>query len=65
MPDRSGCKPDKFLTLSYAPFELAYFDVWGPSPFLTKGRSKYYVSFVDGYTCYCWVYQRKIIIIFF
>ncbi|XP_073270455.1 uncharacterized protein [Primulina huaijiensis] len=35
------------------------YDVWGPSPVLTKGRSRYYVSFIDDCNRYCWVYLMK------
>jgi hypothetical protein len=38
---------------------LIHSDVWGPSPIAIKGGSRYYVSFIDNHTCYCWVYLMK------
>jgi transposase InsO family protein len=63
----SGCKLAKFSTLPFnrsisvssSPFDLIHSDVWGPSPVSTKGRSRYYVSFIDDHTRYCWVYLMK------
>nr|GEV58535.1 Gag-Pol polyprotein [Tanacetum cinerariifolium] len=63
----SGCKLAKFSSLSFqnsvsssnAPFDLVHFDVWGPSPVSTKGGSRYYVSFIDNFTHYTWVYLMK------
>ena len=65
--DCSGCKLGKFSALpfnnststSFAPFDLIHSDVWGPAPISTKGGSRYYVSFIDDYTRYCWVYLMK------
>ncbi|GMP52667.1 hypothetical protein CsSME_00018392 [Camellia sinensis var. sinensis] len=37
-------------------FSLVHIDIWGPSLVLTKRGSAYYVSFVDDYTRYTWVY---------
>ena len=31
----------------------------GPSPLLTKGGSRYYVSFIDDYNCFYLVYLMK------
>ncbi|PKU73010.1 Retrovirus-related Pol polyprotein from transposon TNT 1-94 [Dendrobium catenatum] len=39
-----------------APFELIHSDVWGPAPTMSLQGFKYYVSFVDDYTKYCWIY---------
>jgi len=65
--DCSGCKLAKFSTLPFnrsisvssSPFDLIHSDVWGPSPVATKGGSRYYVSFIDDHTRYCWVYLMK------
>jgi hypothetical protein len=65
--DSSGCKLAKFsaltfnrsISISSSPFDLIHFDVWGPSPIGIKGRSRYYVSFIDDYIRYCWVYLMK------
>ncbi|GKC99827.1 gag-pol polyprotein [Tanacetum coccineum] len=62
--DFSGCKLAKFSTLPFsniissstAPFDIVQFDVWGPSPVSIKGDSKYYVSFIDDFTRYTWIY---------
>jgi hypothetical protein len=63
----SGCKLAKFSVLpfnqsifiSFSPFDLIHSDVWGPSPVATKGGSRYYVSFINDHTRYCWVYLMK------
>ena len=65
--DCCGCKLAKFsalpfnksVSVSYSPFNLVYSDFWGPSPIITKGGSRYHVSFIDDYTRYCWVYLMK------
>jgi hypothetical protein len=65
--DFSGCKLAKFsvlpfnrsISVSSSPFDLIHSDVWGPSPVSIKGGSRYYVSFIDDHTCYCWVYLMK------
>ena len=65
--DCSGCKLAKFsalpfnrsISVSSSPFDLIHSDVWGPSPVATKGGSRYYVSFIDDHTRYCWVYLMK------
>lgn len=62
-----GCKLAKFyalpiyksISVSNAPFDLIHSDVWGPSLVLTKGGSRYYVSFINDYTRYYWVYLMK------
>ncbi|XP_019427158.1 PREDICTED: uncharacterized protein LOC109335479 [Lupinus angustifolius] len=65
--DCCGCKLAKFsalpfpksVSISKAPFDLVHSDVWGPSPIATKSGSKYYVSFIDDYTRYCWIFLMK------
>ncbi|GJV72017.1 retrovirus-related pol polyprotein from transposon TNT 1-94 [Tanacetum coccineum] len=65
--DCSGCKLAKFSALLFsnnvssftAPFDTVHSDVWGPSPVSTKGGSKYYVSFIDDFTRYTWIYLMK------
>jgi hypothetical protein len=39
-----------------APLELIYSDLWGPSPVLSRTGNKYYVSFLDAYSCYTWLF---------
>ncbi|GJT92490.1 gag-pol polyprotein [Tanacetum coccineum] len=65
--DYSCCKLAKFLALPFsnsvssstAPFDIVHSDVWGPSSVSTKGGSKYYVSFIDDFTRYTWIYLIK------
>jgi hypothetical protein len=38
------------------PLELIYTDVWGPSPVCSTNGSKYYVSFLDAFSRYMWLY---------
>ena len=60
----SGCKLakmsalpfNKSTSISTSPFQLVHTDLWGPSSVATKGGSVYYVSFVDDYSRYTWVY---------
>ena len=40
-------------------FVLICFDVWGPSPISTPGRSHYFVIFVDDFSRYIWIYLFK------
>jgi hypothetical protein len=42
-------------SVSKFPLELVYSDVWGPAP-ISVGRKNYYVSFIDDYSNYTWVY---------
>jgi hypothetical protein len=63
----SRCKLAKFsalpfnqsISVSSSPFDLIHSDVWEPSSIATKGGSRYYVSFIDDHTRYCWVYLMK------
>ncbi|KAG5528833.1 hypothetical protein RHGRI_029481 [Rhododendron griersonianum] len=60
----SGCKLAKMSALPFnkstlfstSPFQVVHTDLWGPSSIATKGGSVYYVSFVDDYSRYTWVY---------
>jgi hypothetical protein len=40
------------------PLELVYSGVWGPAP-TSAGRKNYYVSFIDDYSKYTWIYLLK------
>lgn len=44
--------------MSTVPLELIHSDVWGPA-IASSGGYKYYVSFVDDYTRFCWIYLLK------
>lgn len=45
-------------SISVFPLEIIYSDVWGPAC-TSVGRKKYYVSFVDDYSKFTWVYLLK------
>jgi hypothetical protein len=44
--------------VSHAPLELTFSDVWGAAP-TSVGRHTYYVSFIDDYSKYTWIYLIK------
>jgi len=49
--------PFSFSTSSICkPLELVYSDVWGPSPTLSINGNRFYVSFIDAYSRYTWVF---------
>jgi histone deacetylase 1/2 len=43
---------------STSPLQLVYSDVWGPAP-SSVGRKTYYVSFIDDYSKFVWIYFLK------
>jgi hypothetical protein len=45
-------------SVSREPLELIFSDVWGPAP-ESVGRKKYYVSFMDDYSKFTWIYLIK------
>jgi hypothetical protein len=49
--------PKSFST-SKAPLELVFFDVWGPAC-VSVGRNQYYVSFIDDFSKFTWIYLLK------
>jgi hypothetical protein len=48
----------KFVSVSTTPLELVFSDVWGPAP-CSIGRKSYYVSFIDDYSKFTWIYLLK------
>jgi hypothetical protein len=48
----------KSFSESSQPLELIFSDVWGPTSD-SVGRNKYYVSFIDDYSKFTWIYLLK------
>jgi hypothetical protein len=48
----------KSSSVSSVPLELVCSDVWGPAP-ESVGRKKYYVSFIDDFNKFVWIYTLK------
>lgn len=47
-------------TMNYTKhLQLVYSDLWGPAPLLSTNGNKYYLSFVDAYSKYTWVFSLK------
>ncbi|KAF7841251.1 Retrovirus-related Pol polyprotein from transposon TNT 1-94 [Senna tora] len=44
------------LTTYSKPLELIHTDLWGPAPMTSSRGFKYYMSFVDAYSKYTWLY---------
>ena len=44
---------------AFAPFELVYFDVWGPCLVLSSTGFKYFIAFVDDFSRITWLYLMK------
>ncbi|KAJ3704768.1 hypothetical protein LUZ61_008473 [Rhynchospora tenuis] len=38
------------------PLQVVHSDLWGPSPIVSSRGNRYYVSFIDEYTRFCWLY---------
>ena len=46
-------------SISNSIFELIHSDVWGPSPVASIGGFRYFVVFIDDYSCYSWIFPMK------
>jgi histone deacetylase 1/2 len=45
-------------SVSHAPLEIIFYDVWGPA-LDSFGRKNYYVSFIDDFSKFTWIYLLK------
>jgi hypothetical protein len=73
--DCSVCKLGKSKTLSFPShgsratkcFDIVRSDVWDISPVISHARYKYFVTFIDDFSRYTWVYflQAKSEVLFF
>ena len=43
-------------TKSVIPFQTIHSDLWGPSPCVSIDGYKYYVTFIDEFSRYCWLF---------
>lgn len=41
---------------STQPLDLLHLDVWGPSPVISNSGFRYYLSIVNNFSCYVWVF---------
>jgi hypothetical protein len=48
----------KSISVSKAPLERMFSDVWGSAP-TSVGKNTYYVSFIDDFSKFTWVYLLK------
>jgi hypothetical protein len=48
----------KSTSVSTSPLDLVFSDFWGPAP-TSVGRFNYYVSFIDDYSKFTWIYLLR------
>jgi hypothetical protein len=48
----------KSSSVSKAPLELVFLDVWGPAPSYVR-KNNYYMSFIDDYSKFTWIFLLK------
>jgi transposase InsO family protein len=66
--DCSTCKLGKRKTLPFPAFgsrantcfEIIHSDVWGIAPVISHGQYKYFVTFIDDYSRFTWIYFLRI-----
>jgi len=46
-------------TSVYSPLELVFTDLWGPYHLISYSGFKYYVSFIDAFSRYTWIFPIK------
>jgi hypothetical protein len=62
--DCSTCKLGKSKTLPFSShgsraikyFDIIYSDVWGSTPIISHAHYKYFVTFIDYYSRFTWMY---------
>jgi len=51
--------PSHSSTSVYSPLELIFTNLWGPSHLTSYSGFKYYMSFVDSFSRYTWIFPIK------
>ncbi|KAJ4767670.1 Gag/pol [Rhynchospora pubera] len=46
-------------SVSTSPLQIVHSDVWGPSPIVSSQGFRYYITFVDDYSKFTWIYFMK------
>ena len=54
MGKRSRLPFQPSISISSFPLELVHFDVWGYSPTSSLSGARFYVTFIDDFSRYCW-----------
>ncbi|KAG8489179.1 hypothetical protein CXB51_017224 [Gossypium anomalum] len=58
VPSPATAPVTNLVPLASTPFELVVADIWGPASVSSEGHS-YYISFVDAYSRFTWLYLIK------